>query len=126
MFTGSNYKVLNEALNASSMRQQMISSNISNVNTPGYKAKRVDFEDTLKRVMDGSGMTSTHTTHFGASDVSSVTPEIKEQTGNRINEDGNNVAIDTEMAELSANTIYYQALSTQMNNYYSNIRSVLR
>lgn len=126
MFTGSNYKVLNEALNASSMRQQMVSSNISNVNTPGYKAKRVDFEDTLKRVMDGSGMTSTHTKHFGASDVSSVTPEIKEQTGNRINEDGNNVAIDTEMAELSANTIYYQALSTQMNNYYSNIRSVLR
>lgn len=126
MFTGSNYKVLNGALDASSMRQEMISSNISNVNTPGYKAKRVDFEDTLKRVMDGSGMTSTHTKHFGASDVSSVTPEIKEQTGNRINEDGNNVAIDTEMAELSANTIYYQALSTQMNNYYSNIRSVLR
>lgn len=126
MFTGSNYNLIKGALDASSMRQEMISSNISNVNTPGYKAKRVDFEDTLKRVMDGSAMKSTHTNHFGVSDVTSVMPQIKAQTGNRVSENGNNVAIDSEMAELSANAIYYQALSTQLNNHYTNIRSVLR
>lgn len=126
MFTGQNYGVLKNALDASSMRQEMISTNISNVNTPGYKAKRVDFEDTLRRVRDGSTMKSTHANHFGVSDVTGVTPEIKAQTGTRVNEDGNNVAIDTEMAELSANAIYYQALSTQMNNYYNSIRSVMR
>lgn len=126
MFTGSHYNILKGALDASSMRQEMISSNISNVNTPGYKAKRVDFEETLKRAMDGSAMKSTHDKHFGVSDLSSVSPVVKAQTGNRINEDGNNVAIDTEMAELSANAIYYQALSTQLSNHYSNIRSVLR
>lgn len=126
MFTGSHYNLLKGALDASAMRQEMISSNISNVNTPGYKAKRVEFEETLKSVMDGSGMKRTHDNHFGVSDVSSVAPEIKAQTGNRINEDGNNVAIDTEMAELSANAIYYQALSTQMSTHYNNIRSVLR
>lgn len=126
MFTGSNYNLIKGALDASSMRQEMISSNISNVNTPGYKAKRVDFEETLKRVMDGTSMKSTHVNHFGVSDLTSVTPQIKAQTGNRVNEDGNNVAIDTEMAELSANAIYYQALSTQLSNHYSSIRSVLR
>lgn len=126
MFTGQNYGVLKNALDASSMRQEMISTNISNVNTPGYKAKRVDFEDALKGAMSGSTMKSTHANHFGVSDVTDVTPEIKAQTGTRVNEDGNNVAIDTEMAELSANAIYYQALSTQMNNYYNSIRSVMR
>ncbi|MCC5890189.1 MAG: flagellar basal body rod protein FlgB [Alkalibacterium sp.] len=126
MFTGSNYNLIKGALDASSMRQEMISSNISNVNTPGYKAKRVDFEETLKRAMDGSAMKSTHANHYGVSDVMSVSPKVKAQTGNRVNEDGNNVAIDTEMAELSANAIYYQALSTQISNHYSSIRSVLR
>lgn len=126
MFTGSNYNLIKGALDASSMRQEMISSNISNVNTPGYKAKRVDFEETLKRAMDGSAMKSTHASHFGVSDGSSVTPQIKAQTGNRVNEDGNNVAIDSEMAELSANAIYYQALTTQLSNHYGSIRSVLR
>lgn len=126
MFTGQNYGVLKNALDASSMRQEMVSTNISNVNTPGYKAKRVEFEDALKGAMSGSAMKSTHDKHFGVSDIRTVTPQIKEQTGTRINEDGNNVAIDTEMAELSANTIYYQALSTQMNNYYNSIRSVMR
>lgn len=126
MFTGSNYNLIKGALDASSMRQEMISSNISNVNTPGYKAKRVDFEDTLKRVMDGSAMKSTHANHFGVSDATGVTPQIKAQTGNRVSENGNNVAIDSEMAELSANAIYYQALSTQLSSHYSNIRSVLR
>ncbi|GAA0486386.1 flagellar basal body rod protein FlgB [Alkalibacterium sp. m-11] len=126
MFTGANVSLIKNALNASSMRQEMISSNISNVNTPGYKAKRVEFEDVLKKTMDGSAMRSTHDNHFGVSDLSAVSPQIKEQTGNRVREDGNNVAIDTEMAELSANAIYYQALTTQLSNHYGTIRSVLR
>lgn len=126
MFTGSTINLMKNALDASSLRQEMISSNLSNVNTPGYKAKRVEFEDVLKQTMDGSAMRSTHADHFGVSDLSNIKPQIKEQTGNRINEDGNNVAIDTEMAELSANALYYQALTTQMSNHYSSIRSVLR
>ncbi|EXJ22378.1 Flagellar basal-body rod protein FlgB [Alkalibacterium sp. AK22] len=126
MFIGSQAHLIKNALDASSMRQEMISSNIANVNTPGYKAKRVEFEDVLKRTMDGSGMRGTHERHFGSDDLTSVRPEIRMQKGNRINENGNNVAIDTEMAELSANAIYYQALTTQLSNQYGTIRSVLR
>lgn len=126
MFTGSNLNLMKNALDASSMRQDAISSNLSNVNTPGYKAKRVEFEDVLKKTMDGSAIKSTHTNHFGVSNLSNVTPQVKAQTGNRVSENGNNVAVDTEMAELSANAIYYQALTTQLSNHYSSIRSVLR
>lgn len=126
MIIGSNVDLLKKALNASSMRQETISSNISNVNTAGYKAKRVDFEDTLKKAMDGSALRGTHAKHFGSSAIHSIEPKVKAQTGNRVNENGNNVAIDTEMAELSANAIYYQALSTQLSSQYASIRSVLR
>lgn len=126
MNVGSNVDLLKNAITASSLRQEMISSNISNVNTIGYKAKRVDFEDVLKKTMDGSSLKSTHDKHFGARSYDSVIPQIVEQTGNRVKENGNNVAIDTEMAELSANTIYYQALTNQLSSQYASIRSVLR
>ncbi|OJF90972.1 hypothetical protein AX762_03625 [Alkalibacterium sp. 20] len=118
--------LLKNALDASSMRQEMISSNISNVNTTGYKAKRVNFEETLKKAIDGTGMQARHPNHFGASNFNAVRPQTVEQKGNRINENGNNVAIDTEMAELSANALYFQAVSAQLNNQYGMIRSVLR
>lgn len=126
MITGQNIHMLKNALDASSMRQETISSNISNVNTAGYKAKRVDFEESLKKAMDGTGLQARHHKHFGTSSFSDVKPQTIEQTGNRVNENGNNVAIDTEMAELSANALYFQAVSTQLTNQYGMIRSVLR
>ena len=119
MLTGQNIHLLKNALDASSMRQETISSNISNVNTAGYKAKRVDFENALKNAMDGTGLKANHAKHFGTSGIGDVKPQTIEQTGNRVNENGNNVAIDTEMAELSANSIYYQALISQTSAQYS-------
>ena len=126
MITGSNVNLLKNALDASSMRQETISSNISNVNTAGYKAKRVDFEETLRKAIDGTGLQARHANHFGTSGIQNVSPKTVEQTGNRVNENGNNVAIDSEMAELSANALYFQAVSTQLTNQYGMIRSVLR
>lgn len=126
MISGQNINILKNALDASSMRQETISSNISNVNTAGYKAKRVDFENTLKKAMDGTGMRASHGKHFGAANLDDVKAHTVERTGNRVNENGNNVAIDTEMAELSANALYFQAVSTQLTNQYGMIRSVLR
>ncbi|SFC40038.1 flagellar basal-body rod protein FlgB [Alkalibacterium subtropicum] len=126
MLTGQNIHLLKNALDASSMRQEAISTNISNVNTAGYKAKRVDFEQALQSAMNGTGLKANHVKHFGANGFGDVKPQTIEQTGNRVNENGNNVAIDTEMAELSANAIYFQAVSTQLTNQYGMIRSVLR
>jgi flagellar basal-body rod protein FlgB len=44
-----NYNLLRNALNASSMRQEIISSNISNVNTDNYKVGQVQFESLLSQ-----------------------------------------------------------------------------
>lgn len=126
MIAGQNINILKNALDASSLRQETISSNIANVNTAGYKAKRVDFENTLQKAMDGTGMRASHEKHFGAKNSTDVQAQMVEQKGNRVNENGNNVAIDTEMAELSANALYFQAVSTQLTNQYGMIRSVLR
>lgn len=48
-------KALAASLNFRQMRQEIISSNIANADTPGYKAKRVDFEKALARALDVDG-----------------------------------------------------------------------
>ena len=57
-----NISLLHSALNASSLRQQTISNNIANAETPGYKAKKVVFEDILKQhLTDQSSFVGTRT-----------------------------------------------------------------
>lgn len=108
------------------MRQQAVSNNIANVNTPGYKAQRVEFENLLEQAMSGGGMTRTNDRHFGVNGGDGVQGRIVNREGTSITDDGNNVDIDLEMAELSANNIYYNALSSQLSAKYSMTRSVLR
>ncbi|WP_080146607.1 flagellar basal body rod protein FlgB [Marinilactibacillus piezotolerans] len=121
-----NLSLLHRALDASDLRQEMVSNNIANVNTPGYKAKRVEFESLLTEAMNGTGLSRTNDRHFGANSINEVTARVEEQEGNMVGDDGNNVAIDTEMAELSANNLYYQSLISQTSAQYSMLRSVLR
>ncbi|MFL2075821.1 flagellar basal body rod protein FlgB [Marinilactibacillus psychrotolerans] len=121
-----NTDLLHRALDASNLRQETVSSNIANVNTPGYKAKRVEFESLLKDAMNGTGLQRTNDRHFGVNNASDVKARVQEQGGNMVGDDGNNVAIDTEMAELSANSIYYQSLVSQTSAQYNMLRSVLR
>ncbi|WP_208558997.1 flagellar basal body rod protein FlgB [Marinilactibacillus kalidii] len=121
-----NINLLHRALDATNLRQEVVSNNIANVNTPGFKAERVEFESVLRQTMDGSGLWKTHDRHFGIDDKNNVTGKVLRQEGNRVGENGNNVAIDTEMSELAANSIHYQALVNQTSAQYNMLRSVLR
>lgn len=122
----SNYQLLTRALDASSLRQHAVSNNIANVNTPGYKAQRVEFENILEQALSGEGMHRTNERHMGVAGMDDLQGRVVSREGTSIRDDGNNVDIDLEMAELSANNIYYNALSSQLNAKYSMVRSVLR
>ncbi|MFJ4037728.1 flagellar basal body rod protein FlgB [Microbacterium sp. NPDC090007] len=90
------------ALDALAMRQRAIAENISNVNTPDYRAQRVDFEDRLRSAVDG-----------GSGAVSARIERSLEPT--RLN--GNNVNLDTETLSNIDTVLRYQfaaqALSSQ-------------
>lgn len=111
------YQLIKNGLDASAMRQKAISSNISNVNTPGYKAEKVEFESELRKAIgkSGLGMVGTTENHLGRSAAAAVSPEVVTAEGNSMNENGNDVDIDNEMVNLAANEIYYSALIEQMN-----------
>ncbi len=115
------YQILKNGLDASSARQKTISSNIANVNTPGYKVSKVSFESILAKAIDNNGesMIKTHENHLGGAIASQVKGEVKVVDGNSMDETGNNVDIDREMVDLAANEIYYSALIEQVNRKLS-------
>ncbi len=115
-------KALTVALNGLAARNRAISNNLANVDTPGFKASGVVFEDQLKTaVARGTAQPSTvlsvprrpghlpiESREAGALD--SVEPKVVRQEGLSVRMDGNNVDIDKEMVELAEATIAYNSL----------------
>ena len=56
-------QALAASINFRQMRQELITSNIANAETPGYKAKRIGFEEALSRALDVDGNESLNWCH---------------------------------------------------------------
>lgn len=111
---------LGASLNMRLMRQNVISSNIANHETPGYHAKKLDFEEALARALDIDGlrgMTTSSGDHFavGGGSIGKLGPEIYENPDGAINNDGNTVDLEKEMASLTENSIMYKAALQLIN-----------
>lgn len=103
--------VLDKAADASWLREQTITNNIANVDTPGYKRKDVDFESVLQRELGNSQYTSLDekVKNLDLSELGVSTYTDSASYSYRIDE--NNVDIDTENVELASEQIRYQALT---------------
>ncbi|WP_034552228.1 flagellar basal body rod protein FlgB [Carnobacterium funditum] len=123
--SNSAYNLIKNALDATELRQQMISSNIANVNTPDYKVNKVDFENRLEKAYDGIGMKKTNVRHIGIGSPDEVLPIVTKRTNSIVKENGNNVDIDMEMTDEAATTIQYNALVAQLNAKYSMLYSAI-
>jgi len=135
-----NNPILERALDASWVRNEAISDNIANIDTPGYKRKDVNFDDYLKAAMNKdtiSGLVSDprHIKINGTSDDSESNGSgvsgsnmkfTTDYSSTSMRMDGNNVDVDTEMAELAKNQILYDAYSTLINKDYGMLRSAIR
>lgn len=102
------------------MRQELISSNVANAETPGFKAKRLDFESALARALDIDGQMSMNVSdksHFdvGSGSFNNLKPETYEDPNGITNESGNTVDREKEMALMAQNKIMYDALVQLMN-----------
>ena len=121
-------KNVHKALEASWLRNEVITQNISNADTPGYKKLNVSFEEQLSKAMDASRFhgKKTHEKHItiGGDKVDDVKISVsKDHKDTSMRIDGNNVDIDKEMTELSKNNILYNALVKQAG--YGSLRKVL-
>ena len=113
LFSDSVPTLMKKSLNFMSTRQTLISSNISNADTPGFKASDIDFQAQLRAAIGSKGSLNLRTTnekHIGPS-----TSDIMDLAADPFEEDaaaksnGNNVDIDHEMAKMAENQILYNA-----------------
>lgn len=113
-------KALANSLNFRQMRQDLISSNIANAETPGYKAKKIDFEEALARAIDLDNQQSLRTNdqeHFnvGGGGFDNLEPTIYDNPNGVVSEDGNTVDREEEMANMAENKILYDTSVALLN-----------
>ena len=101
-------------------RENIISSNIANIDTPGYTPMDISFDKQLKEMLDENDddvkMRATDKMHISEE----ITPENIEgelffDPHSSPNNDRNSVDLDQEMSKLSINTILYNAQVTVLN-----------
>lgn len=119
--------VLKTAADASWLREEVLTNNIANVDTPNYKRQDVEFTTYLKSAIEQAGTpASTLTQKVNEANLSGITTRTyTENTPLSYRLDGNNVDLSTENVELAAEQINYNALIDSMNNEFSRIKSVL-
>ena len=122
---------MQRGLQAATLRHEVISDNIANVNTPRFKKRDVVFEELLAEELAPTPqgkleMVRTHDQHMpkppGDKRAMAV---IRLEDADTMRVDGNNVDVDLEMANLAKNQLYYNALATQMRNYVRKVKDVI-
>jgi len=113
LFADNAMRTAKAALDGLGLRQQAISRNLANIDTPGYRAQTIDFEDTLQRLLHkGSSLPLkiTNTSHQ-VSPGQGVGFSLTARPGGTSRADENNVDVDAEMIAMSEAGIQYQAVS---------------
>ena len=118
--------VLNRAADAAWQRNEAISNNIANVDTPGYKRQDVAFESVLQQALGNN--------RYQSMDDKVANVNLSRLRGRAYVDyanysyrlDGNNVDENTENSELASESLRYQLLTSSINGDFSRIQTVLK
>lgn len=121
-------RLLEQSLDASSLRQKVTANNIANVDTPRFKRSDVRFEDLLQQEMGTMSFEGIRTDprHFtigtsGSNPAPQIVPDDKTVMFNNLN----NVDIDSEMALMAKNQLRYNVMVQQMNQEIRHLRTAI-
>ncbi|MCM1307773.1 MAG: flagellar basal body rod protein FlgB [Butyrivibrio sp.] len=119
--------LLNASADYAWKRNEVLSSNMSNVDTPGYKRQDVSFESVLSAaVARASSSSRTLTQTVRNINYNALRPTIYTDNSNlSYRLDGNNVDVDMEQIEIASNQYYYKGIIDSMNQEFSRFSTVL-
>lgn len=120
--------IMDKAADASWMRENVITNNLANVDTPGYKRQDVDFSSALKRELGSSRYPSLDKKVRSLNqDLSGLGVSPYTDSANySYRLDKNNVDVDTENVELASEQLRYELLTTAINEEFSRMKVVLK
>ena len=106
---------MGSALGLHHARHRVLTENIANAETPGYRARDLDFDHVLKAAFDDDGP--------GRAGYGTVEPTV--DYGAVVKIDRNSVDLDTEMARLSENALRIMALSRFLSGSYDGLKQAI-
>jgi len=118
--------VLNRAADAAWQRNEAISNNIANVDTPGYKRQDVAFESVLQKAL-GNNRYESMDEKVSNINLSRLRGRAYVDYANySYRLDGNNVDIENENVMLAENQLKYQGLISSINQEFTNLKTVMK
>ena len=116
---------LRTAIDLYSVRHRVISENLANVETPGYRARDLDFRATLEQAFTPQPARAGGEPIAIADLGIDARPQVVIDRSTPIKVDGNSVDVDHEMARLSENAIRITALSRMLARHYEGLKSAI-
>ncbi len=118
--------VLDKAMDASWLRNEAISNNLANADTPGYKRQDVNFETQLAKALRHSRY-KTMDAKVADVKMNRLKPiAYTDYAGFSYRIDGNNVDPDTEGVYLAKNQVVYQGLYQSVSEEFKNLKAVMK
>ncbi len=107
-------------------RMDVLARNLANADTPGYKARDMDFTTELSRLEDGtSRLTTTHERHLRSPRGLGSDAELKYRMPHQPSQDGNTVETDLEQSRFAENAVAYQVTLLFLNGRISGLRTAI-
>lgn len=126
--------LLERGLDVSLVRQQVISDNIANVDTPHFKRMDVTFEAQMSRALHSETeprmpvylTDANHIDFFKPMDYRAVEPRLQIEHDTNYRNDKNNVDIEKEIADGVKNTMRYRAMAQRLDGNFKAMQLALQ
>lgn len=119
-----------EALNLRALRQQILASNIANADTPGYKARDIDFVKSLQNAVSGrvsaGELTRTVKEHLASPQAAAGGGTLLYRQVVQPSLDGNSVDMDVERAQFAENAVRYEANLMFLNSQLKSLLAAIQ
>ena len=118
------FAILQKALDGTWQRQRAIANNIANHETPGYKAIKVSFEESLKREIEKleNGIPSKEQMAKSLEAIRNSKIDISQDRSTAMRADRNNVDMDLENIEMAKAQIQYTYLTRSVTDMFARLR----
>jgi flagellar basal-body rod protein FlgB len=124
-----------QALQLRSQRQEVLSANLANAETPNYKARDFDFASALKEATGGAkpagnsmtvSLATTQTGHIPGSSTAGLPVAMLYRTPTQDAIDGNTVDPDLERGQFADNALRYDASLRMLNGQIRTMQTVMQ
>ncbi len=113
-------QAIEDRLSLSSMNQKLISSNLSNIDTPGYKTKSLSFEDTLRQSLED------HVLHMVRTSSRDLDPQDSVSAmKNPTIVEGGPVDLEKQMVSLAKNSLEFQYMIAMLDKKFTMLKTAI-